>query len=102
MEKDLEWLERRSDRKRKLLPKLNLEYPNDKELCQLAQLATVNDFADFGQHICSIVLDAHLNDAAFKGVSKPQVQRYLNNIAMQAERLATRCSVPRCGEADLA
>ena len=78
---------RRWDRRRKLLPKLKLSYPNEHELQKLARLADVDDFTIFGQHIPSLILDAHLNDLSFRKYSTPQITEVLNNISSKAKQL---------------
>jgi hypothetical protein len=77
----------RWERKRKLLPQLRLKYPNDLEMERLANLAEVNDPLAFAQHI-SIVLDAHLNDAALRKLSIPKVREALNKVTKRAKALA--------------
>src|SRR5262249_18730007 len=73
---------------RKLLPKLKLKYPTDIEMADLAGLARVRDPADFAQHLKSIILDAHLNDARLRKVSILKVRKSLKKIATGAEELA--------------
>jgi hypothetical protein len=77
----------RWNRKRKLLPSLGLTYPSNDELGRIAELAKIDDTSSFGKSICSIILDAHLNDASFRTLSKPQVKKALNGVARQADRL---------------
>jgi hypothetical protein len=78
---------RRWDRQRKLLPNLRLRYPNDTEVQELARLANVGDLTSFGQHIRSIILDAHLNNAAFKNLSTSGVRNTLNSVVRRARHL---------------
>jgi len=82
---------RRWGRKRKLLKKLQLRYPNDDELSQLAALAKIESdkSAAFSEYIRSIILDAHLNDRSLRGLSTPKVRRILNEIARKAQQLRT-------------
>jgi hypothetical protein len=79
--------ERRWNRKRKLLPTLRLRYPTDTEIERISALVKVDDPSAFGQHIRSIILDAHLNDARLRNLSVPRVRKILNAIATQADRL---------------
>ncbi len=81
---------RRWDRKRKLLPRLRLRYPNDAELQRLAELANVDadSLSIFCEHIRSLILDAHLSDASLQGLSKPRVKSFLTNVASQAQQLS--------------
>ena len=81
-------IQRRADRRRKLLPQLGLSYPSDHEVLKIAELAKVDEPAAFGDHLRSIILDAHSNAALFKGLSAPKVQNILNNIARHARQLA--------------
>lgn len=78
----------RWSRKRKLLPSLNLKYPSDDEMGELSRLARVDDVTGFGQHIRSILLDAHLNDRSLRNRSAPQVRKRLDKLAKQAHQLA--------------
>jgi hypothetical protein len=57
------------------------------ELQKLARLAGVDDFTIFGQHIPSLILDAHLNDLSFRKYSTPQIRKELNNISSKAKQL---------------
>ncbi len=72
--------------RRKRLPNLRLKYPSEDELRRIAEHATVNDVS-FGQHIQSIILDAHLDDASFRTLSIPQVRKALKDVASKATRL---------------
>jgi hypothetical protein len=78
--------ENRWNRKRNLLPNLSLTYPTEDESRHIAELATVND-ASFSQHIESIILDAHLNDASLRTLSIPQVRTALKHVANRAAQL---------------
>jgi len=78
---------RRWARKRKLLPRLKLKYPNDRELKELARLAKVDDASFFSEHIRSLILDAFLNDSSFRELSTPRTRTFLKNIARQAQQL---------------
>ncbi len=64
--------EKRWNRKRKLLPNLRLVYPSDDESRHVAELAKVNNASRFGEHIRSIILDAHLHHATFLKLSITQ------------------------------
>src|SRR5262249_12024733 len=50
-------------------------------------LANVNDPAGFGQHICSIILDAHLKDARFRGLSATEIRTILKKVEANARQL---------------
>ncbi len=76
------------ERKRKLLPSLRLRYPNDGELRKLAELANVDADNRFGEHIRSLILDAHLSDSSLRGLSKPKIKTFLTNAASQAKQLS--------------
>ena len=82
-------LESRWNRKRKLLPNLRLKYPNNNEMHELARLAKVDEPSIFGQHIRSIILDAHLNDASLRTLSAPEVRKILKNVMLKAQCLAS-------------
>jgi hypothetical protein len=75
------------NRRRKLLPKLKLEYPSDPELRELAALAKVDEPSIFGQHIQAIILTAHLNDASLRTLSIPKVRKTLNKVMNKAQQL---------------
>lgn len=81
---------RRWDRRRKLLPNLRLKYPGDDEQRKLAELAKVGatHLSIFGEHICSLILDAHLSHSAFKALSKPEIKAFLDTVAHQAQQLS--------------
>jgi len=78
---------RRLSRRRQLLPKLQLKYPTASKSRTLARLAGVDGAAIFRRHLQSIILDAHLNDVALKGLSEPKVRRALNKVATACENL---------------
>ena len=78
---------RRLSRRRQLLPKLKLKYPTDAETQKLAELASVDDRPVFSSHLQSIILGAHLNDVALKGLSEPKVRRALNKVATACKNL---------------
>jgi hypothetical protein len=65
---------------------LKLTYPSDDESRQIAKLAKINNSSWFGQHIHSIILDAHLSHASFLTLSIPQVKNVLESVATQANR----------------
>jgi hypothetical protein len=79
--------ENRWNRKCKLLPNLKLTYPSDDESRQIAELARINYSSWFGQHIHSIILDAHLTHASFLTLSIPQVRKVLKRVASQVNQL---------------
>jgi hypothetical protein len=81
---------RRFDRRRKLLKNLKLKYPGDDERRKLAELAKVrpDHLSIFGQHICSLILDAHLGHSAFEGLSKSKTKTSLDSVAHQAQQLS--------------
>ena len=81
---------RRWSRKRELLPKLRLRYPSDSETVKLAKLAEVNDPPGFGQHLRSIILDAHLAYPHYNNLSAKAVKANLTTIASQAHTLRRR------------
>jgi hypothetical protein len=75
----------RWNRRRKLLPNLQLRYPTEDELRRIANLAKV----DHPLHgtINGFILDAHLADATYRTLSIPQVKAALKNVANQANQL---------------
>jgi hypothetical protein len=81
--------ESRWNRRRKLLPNLRLKYPNNDEMQELARLAKVDEPSIFSDHICSIILDAHLNHASLRTLSAPEVRKILKNVMLKAQRLAS-------------
>jgi len=81
---------RRWNRKRELLPKLRLRYPGESESLKLAKLAEVNDPPDFGQHLRSIILDAHLAYSHYDNLSAKTVKATLTSVANQAHTLRRR------------
>jgi hypothetical protein len=90
--------ENRWNRKCKLLPTLKLTYPSDDESRQIAELAGINYPSWFGQHIHSIILDAHLTHASFLTLSIPQVRKVLKGVASQVnqlERIISKLDVGR-------
>src|SRR5262249_29650526 len=72
----------------KAIRSLSLRYPSAPELGKLATLAQVDDPKVFGDHVKSIILDAHLQHAALHTLSMPKVRRTLNNIKQRAQALA--------------
>jgi hypothetical protein len=64
-----------------------LKYPTDAETQKLVELASVDDTPVFRSHLQSIILDAHLNDVALKGLSEPEVRRALNKVATACKNL---------------
>jgi hypothetical protein len=79
--------ENRFERKRKLLPNLQLKYPSDDEILHLSRLMKVGDPSWLKDRIFSIILDAHLNHAAFQGLSIPQVRKACKEVASRAVQL---------------
>src|SRR6185295_9732746 len=75
------------ERRRKLLPKLKLKYPDDDEQGRIAQLAGVKNTPAFAQGIRSIILDAHLSNQQFQMLSVPEVRNLIDDVAKQAEKL---------------
>jgi len=99
--------ERRWERKRALLPKLKLTYPNETELLRLAELAEIGaDWrANFGSHIPNIILDAHLNNDLYNNLSAVDVRRHLKLIRDKAhdlERALAKVDVGTKGSAESA
>jgi hypothetical protein len=78
---------RRFERRRQLLSKLKLKYPTASKSRALSRLAGVDGPARFRRDLQSIILDAHLNDVALKGLSEPEVRRALNKVATACENL---------------
>jgi hypothetical protein len=79
---------RRWERKRRLLPRLRLSYPNDLESQKLCDLARVDDGpAIFISNLRSIILDAHLDDLALRGLSVPEVRIALKKVTVACESL---------------
>jgi hypothetical protein len=78
---------RRWERRRQLLPKLKLKCPTASKSRTLSRLAGVDGPAIFRRHLQSIILDAHLNDVALKGLSEPEVRRALNKVATACKNL---------------
>jgi hypothetical protein len=83
---------RRFDRRRKLLPRLKLNYPSENEMQKLATLASIDDsnvdeFSVFAEHIRSLILDAHLNDSLFREFSTTQIRTTLDDISKKAQQL---------------
>jgi hypothetical protein len=77
----------RWERRRKLLPKLKLKYPNDDEQACFAQLAGVVNIPAFAQDVRSMILDAHLSNQQFQTLSVSEVRKTINQVAEQAEQL---------------
>jgi len=75
------------ERRRKLLPKLKLKYPDDDEQGRIAQLAGVENTLRFAEGIRSIILDAHLSNQQFHTLSVPEVRSLIDDVAKQAENL---------------
>jgi hypothetical protein len=75
------------ERKRRLLPKLQLKYPNDTESQKLSKLAGVDDRSIFSSHLRSIILDAHLNDAALRGLSMRKIEDALKKVMASCREL---------------
>ena len=69
-------IQRRADRRRKLLPQLGLSYPSDHEVLKIAELAKVDEPAAFGDHLRSIRRHADSNAALFKGLSAPKGSKH--------------------------
>src|SRR4051812_18144874 len=82
--------DQRSRRILEHVKKLRIKFPNEAEMGRLAELAQVRESSasGFGQHIRSIILDAHLNDASMKGSATPEVKKALSSVAKQAAKLA--------------
>jgi hypothetical protein len=53
----------------------------------LARLAKVVSPDDFGSHIRSIILDAHLLDAAYRKLSAPEVRNKLESVRKKTDAL---------------
>jgi hypothetical protein len=77
----------RWERRRKLLPKLKLKYPDDDEQGCIARLVGVKNTSAFAQDVRSMILDAHLSDQAFQTLSVSEVRKIINQAAEQAEQL---------------
>jgi hypothetical protein len=77
----------RWERRRKLLPKLNLKYPDDNEQESIARLAGIKNTPRFTEEVRSIILDAHLGNQQFKTLSAPEVKELIRNIGKQAKQL---------------
>ena len=75
------------ERRRKRLPNLKLNYPDDDEQKCIAHLAGVKNTPEFAQSIRSIILDAHLSNQTFQTLSVPEVRKIIKRIAGQAKRL---------------
>jgi hypothetical protein len=82
--------ESRWNRNHKRVGKLyrELKYPGDSEMQELARLAKV-DYSpgDFDCHIRSIILDAHLLNPAYRGLSAPEVKNKLESVRDKAAAL---------------
>jgi hypothetical protein len=79
--------EKRLERRKKILPKLRLKYPNALEMQNLSGLAGVAADPGFVSHIRSIILDAHLDDAALRNVLTADVKRALKKVANKSQQL---------------
>ena len=81
--------ENRWTRNRKRVGKLYRErpYPSDSEMQDLARLAHVDPSDSFNEHIRSIILDAHLLDPAYRGLSAPEVKNKLKSVKDKADAL---------------
>ena len=66
--------------------KLKFKFPSEDELLSISRLAKVNDHLGFGQHICSIMLDAHWNHASRK-VPNEKVRASLDKVRKRARLL---------------
>jgi hypothetical protein len=73
-------------RLRKLLPQLQLEYPDDAVMRHLSNLIGATD-PTFSNSIKSIILDAHLNDAAQRKASDVEIAALLKKVKSQAVAL---------------
>jgi hypothetical protein len=80
---------RRFVRLRKRLPDLRLKYPDDDETLKLADLAGAKNHLDFGSSINGCILDAHLNDESYRGLSAPKIKGALHTVARNARQLET-------------
>jgi hypothetical protein len=76
-------------RNRKRVGKLyrELPYPSDSEMQDLARLAHVDPSDSFNKHIRSIILDAHLLDRSYRGLSAPGVKNKLKSVGDKADAL---------------
>lgn len=95
--------DRRFERMRALLPKLQLRYPNDLEVEQLARLAKVHDLPAFRSLMDNLILDAHLADRRLRGVSAVEIRKHLRSISRKASDLSQSLSaidVGRGGSAE--
>ena len=81
-----EFVQSRRSRLRKILPALQLEYPNDAEMRDLSDLIGSTD-PTFSGAIKSIILDAHLNDAAFRDLLASDVALMLKTLKSRTARL---------------
>jgi hypothetical protein len=76
------------ERNHKVIKGLKLRYPTPTELNALAALAKVDNATAFGDHVKSIILDAHLTHAALHSLSIPKVKKALKGIRDRARALA--------------
>jgi hypothetical protein len=76
------------ERNRQVIRNLNLKYPTASELRKLATLAQVKSRKRFGDHIESIILDAHLNHSALNTLTVPKVRETLQGVRQQAKTFA--------------
>jgi hypothetical protein len=81
--------ENRWTRNRKRVGKLyrELPYPSDSQMQDLARLAHVDSSDSFNKHIRSIILDAHLLDRSYRGLSAPGVKNKLKSVRDKADAL---------------
>jgi hypothetical protein len=66
--------------------KLKLKFPTEEELLRISRLANVSNHSEFGQQICSIILDAYWNHASRK-VSNEKVRASLDKVRERARLL---------------
>jgi hypothetical protein len=88
-------------RLRKLLPQLQLEYPDDAVMRHLSNLIGATD-PTFSNSIKSIILDAHLNDAAQRKASDVEIAALLKKVKSQAvalQELLSRLDIGAKGSA---
>jgi hypothetical protein len=82
------------ERNRQVIRNLNLKYPTASELRKLATLAQVKSRKRFGDHIESIILDAHLNHSALNTLTVPKVRETLQGKATSED---VRGPLAKCG-----
>src|SRR4029077_14910827 len=66
--------------------KLKLKFPTEEEWLRISRLANVSNHSEFGQQICSIILDAYWNHASRK-VSNEKVRASLDKVRERARLL---------------